>query len=72
MRLYFAARRSGVASVEGELPQRPRKAANVCLAGSALAAPRAGFGDVERYPTLLEKATVLLERLARTRSRMET
>jgi hypothetical protein len=27
--------------------------------------PRAGFGNVERYPTLLEKAAVLLERLAR-------
>ena len=38
---------------------------NVGLATSALAAPRAGFGNVERYPTLLEKAAVLLARLAR-------
>jgi death-on-curing protein len=35
------------------------------LAESALAAPRAGFGDVEVYPTILEKAAILLERLAR-------
>jgi death-on-curing protein len=38
---------------------------NVGLAESALAAPRAGFGDVEVYPTILEKAAILLERLAR-------
>jgi death on curing protein len=37
---------------------------NVVLAESALAAPRAGFGDVEVYPTILEKAAILLERLA--------
>jgi death-on-curing protein len=38
---------------------------NAGLAESALAAPRAGFGDVEVYPTILEKAAILLERLAR-------
>ena len=35
------------------------------LAESALASPRAGFGDHEAYPTLIEKAAVLLEHLAR-------
>lgn len=35
------------------------------LADSALAAPRAGFGDQDAYPHLIEKAAVLIERLAR-------
>jgi Prophage maintenance system killer protein len=35
------------------------------LADSALAAPRAGFGDYEAYLTLIGKAVVLVERLAR-------
>jgi len=35
------------------------------LAESALAAPFAGFAGVERYPTVEEKAAVLIERLAR-------
>lgn len=35
------------------------------LADSALAVPRAGFGDYETYPNLIEKAAVLVERLAR-------
>lgn len=34
-------------------------------AESALAAPYAGFGDVERYPTLTEKAAILCSRLVR-------
>ena len=38
---------------------------NIGLADSALAAPRSGFGDHDAYPTLLEKAAVLAERLAR-------
>jgi death-on-curing protein len=37
----------------------------LALPDSALAAPRAGFGDVEIYPTILEKAAILLERLTR-------
>jgi death-on-curing protein len=53
------------ASVLGISPEQVSRLPNVGLAESALAAPRAGFGDVELYPTLLEKAAVLLERLAR-------
>jgi death-on-curing protein len=53
------------AGVLGITPEQVARFPNVGLADSALAAPRAGFGDVERYPTLLEKAAVLLERLTR-------
>jgi death-on-curing protein len=53
------------ASVLGITAEQVARLPNVGLAASALAAPRAGFGNVERYPTLLEKAAVLLERLAR-------
>jgi death-on-curing protein len=53
------------ASVLGIAPEQVARLPNVGLAESALAAPRAGFGDLERYPTLLEKAAVLLEWLAR-------
>ena len=35
------------------------------LAESALAAPFAGFGDAEAYPTLLDRAAVLITHLAR-------
>lgn len=37
----------------------------VPLAGSALNAPRAGFGDVELYPEIEMKAAVLCSRLLR-------
>lgn len=37
----------------------------IALADSALAAPGVGFGDQDAYPTLIEKAAVLVERLAR-------
>ena len=37
----------------------------IILADSALAAPQAGFGDQDAYPTLIEKAAVLVEHLAR-------
>lgn len=40
------------------------KAARVDLADSALAAPAAGFGDVDFYPQLHDKAAVLICRLA--------
>lgn len=40
------------------------KASRVDLADSALAAPGAGFGDVEFYPDIVDKAAVLLCRLA--------
>jgi death-on-curing protein len=46
-------------------PEQIARLPNVGLAESALAAPRAGFGDVEVYPTILEKAAILLQRLAR-------
>lgn len=37
----------------------------IALADSALATPRAGFGDQDAYPTLIEKAAVLVEHMAR-------
>jgi death-on-curing protein len=40
------------------------KASRSDLADSALQAPQAGFGDVEFYPDLFDKAAVLLCRLA--------
>jgi death on curing protein len=53
------------AEVLGVEPEQVAALPNIGLADSALAAPRAGFGDYEAYPTLIEKATVLIERLAR-------
>jgi death-on-curing protein len=53
------------AEILGTTPERIAGLPNVGLAESALAAPRAGFGDVDLYPSLLEKAAILLERLAR-------
>jgi death-on-curing protein len=53
------------AEVLGITPEQVAGLPNVGLAESALAAPRAGFGEVELYVTLLEKAAILLERLAR-------
>jgi death-on-curing protein len=38
---------------------------NLALADSALHAPFAGFGEHEFYPEFVDKAAVLLERLAR-------
>ena len=38
---------------------------NIGLADSALAVPRAAFGDHEAFPTLIEKAAILVERLTR-------
>ncbi|MGA9875530.1 MAG: type II toxin-antitoxin system death-on-curing family toxin [Solirubrobacteraceae bacterium] len=53
------------ADILGITSEQIARLPNVGLAESALAAPRAGFGDVEVYPTILEKAAILLERLAR-------
>ncbi len=53
------------ADILATTPEQIARFPNVGLAESALAAPRAGFGDVEVYPTILEKAAILLERLAR-------
>jgi death on curing protein len=53
------------AQILGTTPEQIARLPNTGLAESAIAAPRAGFGDTDVYPTLLEKAAVLLERLAR-------
>jgi death-on-curing protein len=53
------------ADILGTTPEQIARLPNAGLAESALAAPRAGFGDVEVYQTVLEKAAILLERLAR-------
>jgi len=53
------------AEILGLEPEQVAGLPNIGLADSALAAPRAGFGDYEAYPTLIEKAAVLVERLAR-------
>ena len=49
-----------------ELPyEQLRRLPGLPLAESALAAPFAGLGEEEAYPTLEQKAAVLLERLVR-------
>jgi len=53
------------ADVLGVSPEQIERFPNVGLASSALAAPQAGFGDDDLYPSLLGKAAILLERLAR-------
>jgi death-on-curing protein len=53
------------AEVLGLEPGQIAELPNIGLADSALATPRAGFGDYEAYSTLIEKAAVLVERLAR-------
>ncbi len=53
------------ADILGTTPEQIARFLNAGLAESALAAPRAGFGDVEVYSTILEKAAIRLERLAR-------
>ena len=53
------------AEVLGLEPEQVAALPNIGLADSALAAPRGGFEDYEAYPTLIEKAAVLVERLAR-------
>jgi death-on-curing protein len=54
-----------VAAVLGLDAGRARAIVDPTLAESALAAPFAGFGDQERYPTIEEQTAVLVERLAR-------
>jgi len=53
------------AEILGTTPEQIASLPNIGLADSALAAPRAGWEDTELYPTLLEKAAILIERLAR-------
>jgi death-on-curing protein len=42
-----------------------RSITNETLAGSAVAAPAAGFGDYEKYPDLATKVAVLLQAVTR-------
>lgn len=51
--------------VLGLNPEHVAELPNIGLADSALAVPRAAFGDHEAFPTLIEKAAILVERLAR-------
>lgn len=53
------------AEVLGTDPEQIARLPRIGLADSALAAPRAGFGDQDAYPSLIEKAAVLVEHLAR-------
>ncbi|HET9592483.1 MAG TPA: Fic family protein [Solirubrobacterales bacterium] len=53
------------AEVLGATPKQIARLPRIALADSALAAPRAGFGDQDAYPTLIEKAAVMVEHLAR-------
>ena len=53
------------AEVLGLEPEQVVGLPNIGLADSALAVPRAAFGDHEAFPTLIEKAAILVERLAR-------
>lgn len=53
------------AELLGTTPEQVARLPRIALADSALAAPRAGFGDQDAYPTLVEKAAVLVEHLAR-------
>lgn len=53
------------AELLGMSSERIAKLPNIGLAASALAVPGSGFGDQDAYPTWIEKAAVLVERLAR-------
>jgi hypothetical protein len=49
------------ADILGSTPEQIGRLPNVGVAESAIAAPSAGFGETDAYPTLLEKAAVLLD-----------
>jgi len=53
------------AELLGTTPEQIARLPRIGLADSALATPSAGFGDQDAYPTLIEKAAVLVEHLAR-------
>lgn len=53
------------AEILGTTPEQIARLPRIGLADSALAVPRSGFGDKDAYPDLIEKAAVLIERLAR-------
>lgn len=52
------------AEVLGTSPEQIARLPRIALADSALASPRASFGGQDAYPTLIEKAAVLVEHLA--------
>lgn len=53
------------AELLGTTSEQIARLPRIALADSALATPQAGFGDQDAYPTLIEKAAVLVEHLAR-------
>ncbi|HXR59881.1 MAG TPA: Fic family protein [Solirubrobacterales bacterium] len=53
------------AGLLGTTPEQVARLPRIALADSALAAPQAGFAGQDAYPTLIEKAAVLVEHLAR-------
>jgi death on curing protein len=53
------------AALLGTTPEQIARLPRIALADSALASPRAGFGEEDAYPSLLEKGSVLIEHLAR-------
>lgn len=53
------------AEVLGTTPEQVARLPRITLVDSGLASPRAGFGDQDAYPTLIEKAAILIEHLAR-------
>ena len=53
------------ADLLGTSPEQIARLPRTALADSALATPSAGFGDQDAYPTLIEKAAVLVEHLVR-------
>jgi death-on-curing protein len=56
----------GAAAIILETPEETiRRLPRLHLVESALAAPFAGFGETEAYPDLVDKAAVLIERIAR-------
>lgn len=53
------------AELLGATPEQIVRLPRIALADSALATPQARFGDQDAYPSLIEKAAVLVEHLAR-------
>ncbi len=53
------------AEILGTSAEQIARLPRISLADSALATPRAGVGDQDVYPTLIEKAAVIVEHLAR-------
>jgi death-on-curing protein len=47
---------ASAAELLGTTPEQVARLPRIALADSALAAPQAGFGDQDAYPTLIEKS----------------